>query len=311
LASVHTDMNLNISPVGRAEPLFQGVGLVRSPMVRLSWSRRYEAPLVASSKRPAPVVGQEIREALDDIAATIRNRSVEAGVRRLRTLLCERRRSTWFTGWQILARTVVREHPVLDLIHESPLSNGLFAHAARADNAFDPAWDAVARRSGATRCGRRIAACELEGDTFRAMRARRDLFATAMDAVGRERRDARVLAIAGDRVEAGLANAARRGPLDLICAGSGYERLSDANAATLTARLFSMLASRGRLLVGAISPDVSDRAYLEACMDWWMTCRDEAAVGGLVATIPADDVASLRTFPNETRHVVFLEVVRA
>ena len=48
------------------------------------------------------------------------------GVKRLRAFLAQRRRTMWQGGWQVFARSVVSEHPVLDLIHESPISRGVF-----------------------------------------------------------------------------------------------------------------------------------------------------------------------------------------
>jgi hypothetical protein len=266
-------------------------------ITRLSWNRRWPRPPQVSAA-PASFAAHEIRDQLDAIAATIRGGAIESGVHRLRMLLHERRRTTWSGGWRILARVVVREHPVFDLIQESPVAR----------RRFEPRAPRVSFTIGER--GRRIARCELAADTFRAMRARDFLINAAADAAADGCRDVRVLTLSGARLDAGLATTSRPASLDLICA-AGYERLSDARAAGLTARLFDMLAPRGRLLVGAISPEVTDRAYVEACMDWWMTCRDEPALAALAAPIQADTIASLRTFRNDTGHVVCLDLTRA
>src|SRR6188474_733954 len=94
-------------------------------ITRLSWNRRWPRPPQVSAA-PASFAAHEIRDQLDAIAATIRGGAIESGVHRLRMLLHERRRTTWSGGWRILARVVVREHPIFDLIQESPLARRLF-----------------------------------------------------------------------------------------------------------------------------------------------------------------------------------------
>jgi extracellular factor (EF) 3-hydroxypalmitic acid methyl ester biosynthesis protein len=344
-------MDFNLVPRSRAQAY-------TAPMMRLSWTHRWEPPGLAASPRATTFAAHEIREELDAIARLIRSDAVEAGVGRLRALLRERRCGMWPGGWQILARSVVREHSILDLIHESPLSRAVFERplgATTGADILDLLDRAAALPPGTTDRGRRIAACELNGDTPRAVRARRDLIARAMVDLVTNRPNARVLGLGAGRLrerdlskvlvggrlatffafeeDAGtlpritraypwgttihdsvrkiLSGALRWLDLDLIYSAGLYERLSDRSATTLTTKLFEMLAPGGRLLLANIAPEATDRAYLEACMDWWMTCRGESSMHRLVAAVPRDDLASSRTFRDRTGHVVCLELIRA
>ena len=98
--------------------------------------------------------------------------------------------------------------------------------------------------------------------------------------------------------------------LDLAYAAGLYDYLQDRFAAALTRELFGMLRSGGRLLIANMT-SAAGAGYLEAYMDWWMTYRDEAALMLLIEGVPAGQLASTRTFRDETGHIVFLEAVRA
>jgi SAM-dependent methyltransferase len=280
-----------------------------APMMRLAWTHRWEPPAHARSLRPSAFGAHEIREELDGIAAVIRSGAVEAGVGRLRALLHDRGRRLWPGGWQILARSVVREHPVLDLIHESPFARGAFQRGGDV-RTLDFLYSVATLPAGTTERGRRVAACELEGDTPRAMRAGRDLIARAIDDVVMERPHARILSVDSRRWHK-VKLSADLTSLDLICSVGLVEQLSDRSATTLITDLLARLAPGGRLLVATIAPERTDRQYLEACMDWWMTCRGESSMQRLAAAVPRDALASSRTFRDRTGHVVCLELIRA
>jgi hypothetical protein len=278
------------------------------PVMRLSWTHRWQAPgHTAAPARAVPFAAHEIREELDAIASTIRSGAVEAGVRRLRGFLDDRGHRMWPGGWHVLARSV-REHPVLDFIHESPVAHRVFKSGPA--DAVDLFCETENLPPGTTARGRRIALCELKGDTPCGLRAGRDLIARAVDDLAIERPLARILAVDSPRFSGHRTADALCG-IDLIHSAGLYEHLSDSAATTLTTNLFAMLASRGHLLVANMSPDATDRAYLEACMDWWMACRGESAMRRLVAAVPRDELASSRTFRDRTGHVVLLELIRA
>ena len=111
-------------------------------------------------------------------------------------------------------------------------------------------------------------------------------------------------------VRAIVTGAARWADLDFIYSAGLYDYLSDRFAAALTQSLFSMLRPGGRLLLANMTPE-TNAGYLEACMDWWMTYRDEEAMCRLADVLPSNQIASSRLFRDHTRHIVFLELRRA
>ena len=142
------------------------------------------------------------------------------------------------------------------------------------------------------------------------MRAGRDLIARAIDGLAVERAGARILPIDTCAALESSVYDLLTG-IDLITVHGSYEHLSDAGAAASTAQLFGRLAPGGRLLIAHVGPDGSDRAYLEACMNWWMTCRDENALDRLMAAIPDDEgIRSARAYRDPSGGVVVFEVVR-
>lgn len=301
--SVSPDMELSLH-----HPLNTQAHTGHLPVMRLSWTHRWQPGHAAAPARAVPFAAHEVRAELDAIAAVIRAGAIEAGVGRLRTFLHDFSRRVWPSGWQVLARTVVREHPLIDVIHESPFARAAFQRGGDVGT-LDFLHDTATPPSGTTERGRRIAACELDGDTPRGLRAARDLIARAIDDLVFERPDARIRSVGCDALrERQVSN--RRSSLDLIASAGLYEHLSDTLAAKWTARLFAMLAPRGRLLIANLTPQGSDHGYLEACMDWWMTYRDERAIGRLMAAVPRDDVASVRTFRDATGLIGFFEMVR-
>ena len=57
-------------------------------------------------------------------------------------------------------------------------------------------------------------------------------------------------------------------------------------------------------------PEIQDRAFMEAFMDWWLIYRDERQMLELASALPNDEVASQRTFVEHEENIAFLEVVR-
>jgi SAM-dependent methyltransferase len=98
--------------------------------------------------------------------------------------------------------------------------------------------------------------------------------------------------------------------LDLVYAAGLYDYLADPLALQLTARLFAMLGSGGRLLIPNFNPSLRDIGYLEAFMDWWLLYRDDDDMNRLLGGIPERDIAESRLFRDRHGNITVLEVTR-
>lgn len=90
-----------------------------------------------------------------------------------------------------------------------------------------------------------------------------------------------------------------------------FDYLSDPTGRRLAARLFSMLAPGGTLLIANFAPHPQGAGYTEAFMDWWLLHRDEAAVDALLADFPSSNISARQTYRDQLGNIVYLEVVRA
>jgi extracellular factor (EF) 3-hydroxypalmitic acid methyl ester biosynthesis protein len=118
-----------------------------------------------------------------------------------------------------------------------------------------------------------------------------------------------VRAIPGS-VRAVLAGKGPAGDFDLIYAAGLYDYLATKTACALTRTLFQSLRPNGRLLIPNFAPSLRDIGYMEAIMDWYLTYRDENAMRELADALPQEEVGSVRTFRDELRNVVYLDVRR-
>ncbi|MBL8236155.1 MAG: class I SAM-dependent methyltransferase [Bryobacterales bacterium] len=100
------------------------------------------------------------------------------------------------------------------------------------------------------------------------------------------------------------------GQFDFVYAAGLYDYLNDKVAARLLRALFALVKPGGKVWVANFMPDIEDRGYMEAFMDWWLIYRDEVQMRQLGEALPADEVASMRTFVEHEDNVVFLEAVR-
>jgi extracellular factor (EF) 3-hydroxypalmitic acid methyl ester biosynthesis protein len=98
--------------------------------------------------------------------------------------------------------------------------------------------------------------------------------------------------------------------IDLAYAAGLYDYLADPVAVQLTARLFAMLRSGGRLLVPNFSPALRDIGYLEAFMDWWLIYREDPDMHRLLGAIPEREVDDARLFRDRHGNITVLEVTR-
>jgi hypothetical protein len=98
--------------------------------------------------------------------------------------------------------------------------------------------------------------------------------------------------------------------LDLVYAAGLYDYLDAQVAAKLTARMFGMLRSGGRLLVANFATSLRDAAFMEAFMDWPLIYREESAVECFAQQIPESQIASQRMFRDGPGNVIYLELRR-
>ena len=74
-----------------------------------------------------------------------------------------------------------------------------------------------------------------------------------------------------------------------------------------------MLKPGGKVWIANFAPDIADVGFMEAIMDWWLIYRDAASLRAMAeeAFAGLENVASIRTFEETERNVVFLEAVKA
>lgn len=99
--------------------------------------------------------------------------------------------------------------------------------------------------------------------------------------------------------------------LSLAYAAGLYDYLPTPVATRLTARLFSMLAPGGRLIVANFCPELPDVGVMESYMAWPLIYRGDEQVAGLASRIHKEEVAAQRVFRDDNGCVAYLELQRA
>lgn len=100
------------------------------------------------------------------------------------------------------------------------------------------------------------------------------------------------------------------GPFDLIYSLGLYDYLPCKLAQTLTKRLFDRLTAGGRLLIGNYTPNLTDGAFMEAVMDWWLIYRNFDEMRSLAGQIPQEQIASLDIGTEDRGVIAMLELVK-
>ena len=100
----------------------------------------------------------------------------------------------------------------------------------------------------------------------------------------------------------------RKGRFDFVYAAGLYDYLNDSVATALTARMFELTTPGGHVLIPNFAPSCRDRAYMEAFGAWDLIYRDEFDMSGLMAEIPADEIASYDIYSDPTRAIVYLRI---
>lgn len=272
--------------------------------------------------------------------------------------LFDLRRSCSRDEWRQVTVDVVRQHPLIDLIHEEPFTARAF-RKPRGYAGDAPMLDLVygegAVPAGLTPLGRLLYLWIVQRPAARSVRFRCDLLAAAIDDAAQRVLQPRIMSVACGHLREGARSYALRsgavaeivaadqdlqsldevkrtyapfcvtprqlsvrqllggsgdGDFDLIYSAGLYDYLADKTGAALTATLFQRLRPRGRLLIGNFAPSLTDIGYMEAIMDWQLVYRDEDGMRLLADTLPPDRVASVRTFRDLDRNVVYLDVRR-
>lgn len=76
------------------------------------------------------------------------------------------------------------------------------------------------------------------------------------------------------------------GRFHLAYAVTAFEQLSDERASRLARALFETLRPGGRMLVASLTPDLPERGYMRAFMNWAPVLRDEAGLNAVTAAVP-------------------------
>jgi extracellular factor (EF) 3-hydroxypalmitic acid methyl ester biosynthesis protein len=98
------------------------------------------------------------------------------------------------------------------------------------------------------------------------------------------------------------------GSFDFVYASGLYDYLSHSVAQRLTDQLFALLNPGGRLLLANFLPTSDNRAFMEAYMDWWLSCRTRAEMLTLVEALPEEGLGQCHLFTDEKEQFVFVEI---
>jgi hypothetical protein len=100
------------------------------------------------------------------------------------------------------------------------------------------------------------------------------------------------------------------GSFDFVYAAGLYDYLNENTAQVLSARLFEMVSPGGQLLIPNFAPQVRDRGYMEAFMDWTLIYRDKPAMVGLLDRIDRAEIQSYDVYDDPSGSVVYLLVTK-
>jgi hypothetical protein len=108
-----------------------------------------------------------------------------------------------------------------------------------------------------------------------------------------------------------LAGKIKLGTFDFVYAAGLFDYLADNAARALTARMFDMSKPGGQVLIPNFSPQLHDRAYMDAFMDWHLIYRDEYDMAMLLADIDPAEIESYDVYSDPGGSIVCLLVKKA
>jgi extracellular factor (EF) 3-hydroxypalmitic acid methyl ester biosynthesis protein len=98
------------------------------------------------------------------------------------------------------------------------------------------------------------------------------------------------------------------GTFDFIYVPTLFDTLPDGRVTVVLAALLRLLKSGGRLLATYFAPDLQDRAYMEACLDWWPFYRTEEDLARLLPEETGRQLRGQLMFRDEGGGSVFLDL---
>ncbi|KAA3614183.1 MAG: hypothetical protein D8M58_18490 [Calditrichaeota bacterium] len=99
------------------------------------------------------------------------------------------------------------------------------------------------------------------------------------------------------------------GELDLIYSLGLLDYLNDFLARKLIQFCFTLLKSKGKMVIANFAPNLVDQAYLEAFMDWHLIYRDEQDMEQLLSKLPPENF-KVRSFRDNYKNIVYLEITK-
>ena len=97
---------------------------------------------------------------------------------------------------------------------------------------------------------------------------------------------------------------------DLVYSMGLYDYLQLPAAQRLTASLFELLRSRGRLLIANFLPGILDVGYMESYMAWKLILRTRQEMLAIAEEIPMADIRDIRLFVEDNQNIIFLQVTK-
>ena len=99
-------------------------------------------------------------------------------------------------------------------------------------------------------------------------------------------------------------------PMDLIYTAGLYDYLNNDIGRRLMTRVFSMLKSRGKLMISSFLPNIPVIDYVEPDMDLCVIYRDEKQMLDLTKGILQDEILSIDQYREPDENITFLEIIR-
>ncbi len=97
---------------------------------------------------------------------------------------------------------------------------------------------------------------------------------------------------------------------DFIYTAGLSDYLKISLAKRLTASMFKMLKSGGRLLVTNFAPETEERGYMETFMNWHLNYRDENLVSSFSMEISSEDLLNQKIYRDPFGNVIYLEIFK-
>jgi hypothetical protein len=98
------------------------------------------------------------------------------------------------------------------------------------------------------------------------------------------------------------------GGFDFVYAAGLYDYLSQRLATRLTTWMFSATRPGGTTLLTNFLPDIVGAGYMEAFMEWDLIFRSPEELADTASKIPSDQIADSRSYVEDDRRVVFIEL---